>query len=233
MADLEAGGERAVRGVGVDSPGIAKMSVRHEAIMNYMIANPVLKLRDVAGTFGVSQAWLSTIIYSDAFQERLSEKKEQVFDSSVLQPLKTKLLAVANDTIEKLHDQIATTSDIRELTNTADKVLSRLGFGTGPVTAAVSQTFNYVQNNVTAGTDVIERARAMIGRVKSQDLAALANVSEGKFDLAPAVFSKECANGESTDDANCGGDSGRGPDSLSSVYVDEGARGSKAAGREV
>ena len=62
---------------------IQKMSARHEAILQFMIANPTMKMSKVAAHFGVTGAWLSTIIWSDAFQNQLARRHDELFDVAV------------------------------------------------------------------------------------------------------------------------------------------------------
>ena len=44
------------------TPGVQKLSVKHTDVMNFMLANPLVKLADVARHFGMTQPWLSCII---------------------------------------------------------------------------------------------------------------------------------------------------------------------------
>ena len=40
------------------APGVQSVSIKHEAILNFLLINPTAKLRDVADYFGVTQPWL-------------------------------------------------------------------------------------------------------------------------------------------------------------------------------
>lgn len=111
---------------------IQKVSVKHDAIMDYMLANPASPLSAVAEQFGIGQAWLSVIIHSDAFQAQLKEKKEGVFVATVL-PLREKLIGVAHlgldRTAEALEKSKVETAEGKEfIADTTDMILKGLGY---------------------------------------------------------------------------------------------------------
>jgi hypothetical protein len=146
------------------SASIAKMSHRHEAILNYMIMNPTHPLSLVAGHFEVSQPWLSTIIHSHAFQDQLARRKDEFFEVAVLQDLGDKLGAAAHQTIDAYLEKVPNlTAD--QLITAQDKLLARLGYGTSKGNGAGNGvTVNIQNNHVTK--DVLEEARNRIGTHK-------------------------------------------------------------------
>ena len=52
--------------------GPEKMNYTHQACIDLMIAHPELTQRAIAKRFGYTEAWLSTVICSDAFQAMLA-----------------------------------------------------------------------------------------------------------------------------------------------------------------
>ena len=77
------------------SASIQKVSHKHEAILNFLLANPTLQMGEVAVHFGVSFPWLSTIVHSHAFQDQLKRRQDQVFESAILGTVEEKLGADA------------------------------------------------------------------------------------------------------------------------------------------
>lgn len=138
------------------APGIKKVSVKHEAILHFLLAHPLVKLRDVAQHFEVSQPWLSQIIHSDAFQRRLRERQDVHFDSSIL-PMMDRMQLVAEKAVDQLLQMVPLETDVAKLNQVVDKTLSRLGYGTSQ---APSTQVN-VQVNVQA--EALQRARQLIG----------------------------------------------------------------------
>lgn len=140
--------------------GIKTMTIRHEAILDYLLANPDKKLRDVAKQFGVSQPWLSSIIHSDAFQSKLEIRKDELFGETVL-PLRERLLGLAHLGVDKLGESLEHASPINEkeyIRDTTDTILKNIGYSpkSGPPGTQVAQQNNfYVVNK-----DDLESARA-------------------------------------------------------------------------
>lgn len=150
---------------------IKQMSSRHEQILNYILLNPTKTYGEVAGHFGVTPAWLSVIIHSDAFQRRLSERQDEIFDAGVLQPISDKLSAAADLTIDKYLEKVPTfTAD--QLISSTDKLLGKLGFGSKTSVQPGGTIINgnvYQQvNNGHVPKEVIAEARNKIGNSSNQ-----------------------------------------------------------------
>jgi len=139
---------------------VQKLSTRHIDILNYLIANPMVKLGDVAAHYGMTQPWLSQVIHSDAFQRMLKERQDDVFHHTVL-PLKEKLTALAHQALDKLSDRVAAETDTKEVREVATSALDRIGFSpkSGPQAPAGN---TLVLINVER--ERLAKARALIGR---------------------------------------------------------------------
>lgn len=77
-----------------------ELSIKHQAIMDYMLQNPAEPGSKVAAHFNVTQSWLSTIIHSDAFQAELARRREDI-EVQIAQDIPTRLrglthMALAN-----------------------------------------------------------------------------------------------------------------------------------------
>ena len=143
------------------SASIAKMSHKHEAILNYMLTNPTHPMSLVAGHFEVSQPWLSTIVHSHAFQDQLARRKDEFFEVAVLAELGEKLGAAAHQTIDAYLEKVPTLS-ADQLISAQDKLLARLGYGTnGKGNGGGGVTVNIQNNHVTK--EVLKEARDRIG----------------------------------------------------------------------
>jgi len=109
------------------SAQIAKISHRHDLLLDYMIANPTMRLRELSMHFDMTIPWLSTIINSDVFQLRLAERQDECFNATAL-TLRQKMVAVADQAVEKLSEQLPYATDGKFVLDVADKVLHRLGY---------------------------------------------------------------------------------------------------------
>ena len=139
-------------------PSIKKVSHKHEAILDMMLANPQMKLRDIAREMGVSQSWLSCIIHSDAFQRKLSERQEEIFNATLM-PLKDKIAGAAAVAVEKLSEGVESASPVTDrefVLDATEKLLKAAGFtGREPVEGGI----NAQQNNFYFGAEALEVAR--------------------------------------------------------------------------
>lgn len=144
---------------------VKRVSVRHDAIMDYMLANPTVPLGAVAVEFCVSQAWLSVIIHSDTFQQQLSEKKSELFGAAVV-PVRQKLNGVASLALDKLADVLENASPVSDKTfiaNTADAILKSCGYApkSGPG-VAVGEVVNNTQNIIVVNKESLADARKLM-----------------------------------------------------------------------
>ena len=143
-------------------PEIQKVSIRHEAIMDYLMSYPKVKLGTVAEAFGVTQPWLSCVIHSDAFQEMLRTKQGIAFHDTVL-PIREKMLNVAHQALDRLADQIPFEMESKNLSSIAGDVLERLGYTSKAPAVQINK-----QTNVTVLAGEIREAQALLGAVAPQ-----------------------------------------------------------------
>lgn len=162
---------------GTEAVGIQKMSIRHEAILDFMLANPLLTNAQVAAHFGVSGPWLSCIKHSDAFQRQLKEKQGELFVQGVV-PLRTKLLAAADMAVDRMMELIPLEAELKTSQATAAMVLDRIGFSpkTNTGIPLSPQTVE-----VTVLQQELAKGRALFGaRVSFNSPAALEDHSNGQ-----------------------------------------------------
>lgn len=136
--------------------GPKQLSIRHMEIMDYLMANPRVKLGDVAKHFGVTPGWLSQIIHSDAFQKMLVEKQGIAFHETVLS-IREKMELAAHQTLDRLLEVIPQEQEASTLGNVAEGLLDRLGFGSK---AGAPNTV--INNNVTVLANELKEAQAHI-----------------------------------------------------------------------
>jgi len=140
---------------------IQAVSIRHEAIMDHLMAHPCVKLGDVAIKFGVTAGWLSQIIHSDAFQALLKEKQGVAFHHTVL-PLREKMVAVANIALDRLMDQVPFETETKAMKDVADSMLEKLGFGSKQGGTVINDN----STHVTVLRAEVEEARKLLGKAE-------------------------------------------------------------------
>ncbi|MFM6926976.1 MAG: hypothetical protein ACKOX6_00840 [Bdellovibrio sp.] len=144
-------------------PQLMNVSHVHDAIMNWMIANPQRSLRECAQAFGYTQSWLSTMIHSNLFQARLKEKQEAHF-SGLSATLNEKLTVGADIGVTKLIEKLETSEDPKFIKETTTMMLDKLGFGAATRVAGAQQVnAGNVQNNFYMASPAdLEKARGRI-----------------------------------------------------------------------
>lgn len=172
--------------------GIDKMKVKHSAILDYMLANPTCTYAEVSAEFNVTVPWISCIVNSDIFQEQLRLRRDEMFEAGVLAPLESRMKAVAELALDRLAEKVQVAENISDLTNTADKVLGRLGYGSPGGSGTGGNQTNFI-----FGPALIQRAQSMIGRNGSGDAGDTSpgQIEEGGDNSPPALQYKEVPQG--------------------------------------
>lgn len=144
--------------------GIRSLSATHEQIINWLILNPQMRMRDCAAHFGITQSWLSMIVHSDAFKAKMQQRQDELF-AQVAQSVPAKLTALADISIEKLTEMVEKTENAQLVVDVFDKTLHRLGYAPQKVAAPAAPA---VQMNFSVSRDDLAAARAMIVQPQPQ-----------------------------------------------------------------
>jgi hypothetical protein len=111
--------------------GIVKVRYSHDAMIDVLIADPSIKQNDLAAMFDRTPPWISRIVNSDAFQARLSERKGELVDPSIVASIQERLRAVADSALRRILDKvegpIAPSDDF--LLQSAKLATAALGYG--------------------------------------------------------------------------------------------------------
>lgn len=107
-------------------PAIKAVSYSHDGIIDIIIANPFVHGKELAAMTGYSEAWLSIIRNSDAFKERLAERKAEIIDPHLTASIEDKLDAVAHRSLERLMEKLDSPLAMKTLELVA---IAKLGSG--------------------------------------------------------------------------------------------------------
>ena len=118
---------------------LKKVSNMHEAISDYLIANPHHKARQCAAQFGVTEMWLSCIKNSDAFKEFHRKRREAHFEKvsdyaleSVTGTVTDKAQAISEMCLDEIGERLETEREdlsLAQLQDIGKMTLGALGFG--------------------------------------------------------------------------------------------------------
>lgn len=90
---------------------LQKISYTHDAMIDMIIQEPSISQGKLALAFGYTQAWVSIVMASDAFQARLAERKEELIDPAIRATIEERFRAVTNRSLEILAEKLAKEAD--------------------------------------------------------------------------------------------------------------------------
>lgn len=121
---------------------IKKVRYSHDAMIDQIIENPAVSQNDLAAYFGYTPGWVSQVINSDAFRERLAERKDELVDPRIRTSIEERIRALADKSIEVLLEKLHQTQNMNVAVRALDVATRSLGYGARP--SAAVQINNYV-----------------------------------------------------------------------------------------
>lgn len=124
---------------------IKRVSYSHDMIIDYIIANPGKSRREVALHHGYTEAWLSRIMNSDAFNVVLARRREEMVDPTIVATVKENLTNVAQRSMEILLKKLENPTQIKleDAIKCMDVATKALGYG-----AREASNVTNIQQNV-------------------------------------------------------------------------------------
>lgn len=124
---------------------IVRVRYSHDAMIDLLMAEPGILQSKIAKVFGYTQAWVSRVINSDAFNARLAERKTEIIDPTIIMNFEERLQAMAGQSLDIVVEKLATTGGSFDNALKALEMSTKaLGYG------AKQQNVNVQQNFVVA-----------------------------------------------------------------------------------
>lgn len=127
---------------GGSAVALKKVRYTHDAMIDLILAEPRISQNELAAHFGYTPTWISQVINSDAFRERLAERKEDLVDPQIRTSIEERLRALADKSIQVLLTKLHETNNMNVAVRTLDVATRSLGYGAK--TSAAVQINNYV-----------------------------------------------------------------------------------------
>lgn len=149
-----------------NSVAIQSLKPRHEAIIDWLLANPgAPNLNPLCAKLNISRSWLSIVMRSDVFVEEYTRRRQE-HNSELNKQLVEKQLKVTLKALDKV-DQLMDDEDeldLRGALEVADRTAKHLGFAPRPGAAPIiEETRTRELRTVDQGT--LSEARETIKRV--------------------------------------------------------------------
>ena len=157
---------------------LKKVSYTHDGMVDLIVANPGITGKELADTFGYSQTWISIIINSDAFKERLAERKGALTDPQITASIESRLEGLAKKSLDRLIERVESSVPLKPLELVA---MAKLGAGNRADRPAQAPASNhlYVVNIPPAAADSKQWLSSSSARRPPGDTQVLSNIGPG------------------------------------------------------
>lgn len=145
---------------------LQRLSYTHDAMVDLIVANPMISQGDLAKRFGYTQAWISRIIRSDGFREVIARRKAELVDPLILQSIEQRFEALVAQSLEVLEEKMQTQRTAELALKVADLGSRALGYG------AKGAAVNIQQNFVVAMPEKARDAKEWLERTSDLHVAA-------------------------------------------------------------
>lgn len=99
---------------------LMRVHYTHDAMIDTMLGCPGISQGELAKHFGFTEAWVSRVLCSDAFQARLAERKTELIDPSIIASIEERFRGVTMQSLDIIAQKL-------EATQSADLALQALG----------------------------------------------------------------------------------------------------------
>lgn len=106
-----------------------KIRYTHDAMIDTIIANPAISQGELAALFGYSQSWVSVVLNSDAFRERLAARRAELVDPAIVASVEERLRGLANLSAQITTEHLAATRDPQLALKALSVATKALGYG--------------------------------------------------------------------------------------------------------
>ena len=98
----------------------------HDAIIDEILVDPAVSQNELAKRFGFTTSWMSIIINSDAFKNRLAERKGELIDPKITASIEDRLESLAKVSLDRLMERVESSVPLKPLELVA---IAKLGTG--------------------------------------------------------------------------------------------------------
>jgi hypothetical protein len=162
------------------SKDIMKWSRKHDAMVDFVLANPTVKLSDMAMQFGYTPQWMGVIVASERFKSKLQDRREEVVDPILMATLEDKLKAVLDRAVEVVAEKLQKDAD-----QISDQFVMRAAeFGAKSLGLGVKGSGEKPEHEPDHLEDLARRLVTLNRTQGAQDVAYIESAQAGEADQA-------------------------------------------------
>lgn len=120
---------------------LRKVNYTHDDIISLIMAEPAITQREIAKRYGYTEAWVSQVMGSDAFQSRLAERKSELIDPIIVASLEERLAGTVGLALNVIQEKLEAGRSAELAVKTLEIATKALGFGARQDKVAVQNTF--------------------------------------------------------------------------------------------
>ena len=124
---------------------VQKVSITHDKIIDYVIANPAKTYREIARAFDYSPEGIGIICRSDSFKARLEVRRGDLVDPLIRQTLEERLGGLAHASIDILQEKLKNSEDPKLALAALDAATKASQYGARGASVGGSQVTFVVQ----------------------------------------------------------------------------------------
>ena len=91
---------------------IGKVRYSHDAMIDMIVANPWVSQNKLAEVFGYTPAWVSLVMSSNAFKERLAARKAELVDPTIVSSIEERFQAMVTRSLEVLQEKLSAPASV-------------------------------------------------------------------------------------------------------------------------
>lgn len=130
-----------LQGTKTGQGAIQRVSYTHDAMIDLILREPMIKQGTIAQYFGYTEGWVSRVMGSDAFQARLASRKEELVNPEIRQTFEERLKGLANQSLQVIQDKLEATKSPELAIKALQLSTTALGFGARPQNIAQQNNF--------------------------------------------------------------------------------------------
>jgi len=89
-----------------EKPTLGKVRYTHDAMIDMIVENPAIHQNELAQRFGFTPGWISIIVNSDAFKERLAERKAELIDPKIRASIEERAAGAAQRALDRIIERL-------------------------------------------------------------------------------------------------------------------------------
>lgn len=177
-------------GIPLKSTEAAKDSIQrvrytHDAMIDLIIMEPMIKQNVIAKHFNVSTGWVSRVICSDAFQARLAQRKGELIDPTLMDAVENNLRGIVLQSTLIISDKLESSNSPDLALKSLELAGKMLGYGARKDNVNLQQNFIAVVPSKSGSVQEWVEAHSPAQKAVVVEAAAVRSAEPGQLsDLA-------------------------------------------------